>query len=51
MPENVNDSREIELVDIGIRAFEKRGVRGHEFAKVVEDQAREDLLRDELRPF
>lgn len=47
----MNSSGEIKLVHMGACTVENGGVGCHQFTKVVEDEAREDFLGDELRSF
>jgi len=49
--ENVNSLGEIELIYVRSSLVKNGGVRNYHFAKVVEDQAGENLLTDELRFF
>ena len=51
MTDDVDGSGEIKLVHMGSCTVENGGVRGHQFAKIVQDQACEDFLSDELRSF
>ena len=51
MTDDVDGGREIKLVHMGNCTVEDGGVRCHQFAKIVQDQACEDFLSDELRSF
>ena len=49
--EDVNSLGEIELIHMRSSLVKNGGVGNYQFAEVVEDQAGEDLLADELRFF
>ena len=49
--EDVDSSGEIKLVHMSGCTVEYGGVGCHQFTKVVQDEAREDFLGDELRSF
>ena len=51
MTDDVDGGGEIKLVHMGSCTIENGGVRCHQFAKIVQDQACEDFLSDELRSF
>ena len=49
--DDVDGSGEIKLVHMGSCTVENGGVRCHQFAKIVQYEACEDFLSDELRSF
>ena len=51
MTDDVDGGGEIKLVHMGSCTIENGGVRCYQFAKIVQDQACEDFLSDELRSF